>query len=1030
MIVDPTDRFMESVLSNLRQIIKEDACNQMTEEYIKPLARELRRLQACICRMANAPLDLFGADCVDFTRIVFNKVDSSLLGISNPILQNWDYSARIIEAITAKINRTFTGMQHLYKDEKEAQVTDLVGMDGPRELLIKMLAEGDDMSMKIVSIVGSQGLGKTTLAQVVYNQLKHQFDCVAFVRAPLQQGMSGFFTELICQLDAQNHMNTDYKTKDESQLLTHIGEFLQDKRYLVVIDDLWNEEDWPSISRSLPSNGHGSRVITTTRFNNVAKVCCSGSDKTIHQIQRLGYPDSKRLFLKQFFGSDDVSCHNAPMDVFVGILKMCGGTPSAIISIALFLATEVTATKSWQEMMNSVHSAWNETPTMHEMHENISGFEDLRRILSIAYLHLPSTLMNCLLYLAIYSKDQMIHRTTMVRKWITEGFISGYVRCSHEEVANRYFDELIDRNFIQVVKCVGEEIYLVNNMMIYILRLISQQEQFASVLSDTGISMELAHPVRLFVQCSHSEFSVVTDYMDLSRIRSITIVGPAKFYLTNDMLCLRVLDLDGCKGLDNSAMDHICGMNNLKYLSLKHTQVTKIPPKIRELQKLKTLDIRQTEISNLPPEIGELQELKTLDARWTQISCVPPEIGKLQNLETLDVRHTQVKELRKEIFELPKLAHLYYGRSSSPRGVKLPAGSDKWTSVKVPGIVDSREWSGSDMEEIRWPTEVRELEVVLHDQPGEKDLSEKLLSSLAKCKNLEYLIICGDYNPSNDALLFPSFPLLEEIKVAGRFVKVPRWIAQLTTLKKLDVRVCKLDQDDLKILGGLLGLSTLALALICIPRKKEVAITSRLHSRTCTDLPPLEETCPAGFRSLEIFSFDCRVPWITFEQGAMPRLKNLYLKLYAFPAGKFPSGITNLHSLEKIILQYSSEYASSGGVTKVVSAMREEASSHRNLIDLSVNGYHEDFPPNARVEETITGNEIKEDSNHGNPIEISANGEVLDTMVDKTTTATETEEASNHGNLVEPSVDGDREVLLSNTRVDETITGTEIKECY
>jgi hypothetical protein len=130
----------------------------------------------------------------------------------------------------------------------------------------------------------------------------------------------------------------------------------------------------------------------------------------------------------------------------------------------------------------------------------------------------------------------------------------------------------------------------------------------------------------------------------------------------------------------------------------------------------------------------------------------------------------------------------------------------------------------------------------------------------------------------------------------------------------------------------------------------------------------------------------------------MPRLKQLHLKLYPCPADKFPSGLINLDSLEMIIIQYSSEYASSGGVTKAVAAVREEASRHDNLIRLCVNGNNEVFLSNSRVHETKTG--------------------------------TETKKASNQGNLVEPSVNGDREVLLSNTRVDETINGTEIEECH
>ncbi|KAM0904733.1 hypothetical protein ACQ4PT_017824 [Festuca glaucescens] len=674
-----------------------------------------------------------------------------------------------------------------------------------------------------------------------------------------------------------------------------------------------------------------------------------GFEESIYEIQRLGYQDSKELFLKQFFGGED-SCPNGTTDVFDEILKMCGGTPSAIKSIASLLASKVTVTNPWQEMMNSIYSACKKTHTsLHSGSENIPGFEDLRYIVLLTYLHLPSTLKDCLLYIVVHAKNRMIHRTTIVRKWFAEGFISEYVaRCGREEAARQYFEEFINRNFIKLVEYgnyLGEEIYEVNFIVLNVLRLLSHQDNFATFLSEGDISSKCSDCVRLSIQCSGSELLVHTEKMASSRIRSLTIVGPAKFYINKYLVYLRVLDLDGCQNLDNSAMVHICRMLLLKYMSLKHTEVTEIPP-----------------------EIGEQRHLEILDIRHNRISNLPPEIRLLQNLDTLDVRHTQVREFPKELVQLHKLVHLYFGQSST-RGLKFLAGSDLLKSVKVLGTVDSREMSGSAMEEISGLTGVTELEVVLHDRPADKDQDDKLLSSVSKCKNLEYLIIYGDYSPGDVRTLSLMFPRLAKLKVAGRFVKVPWWFAQLSTLKKLNVRVYKLDQDDLKILGALPVLRTLALTLIRIPRTKEVAITSRLH--------PEKETSLASFMTLEVFSFDCHVPWITFEQGAMPSLKLLHLKLYPCPADKFPSGTFNLRKLEKIIIRYSSYYARSAVVTKMVYVIGLEAAIHDNLIDLSITENDEVF--------TVMGGEA---SSHGNLVQAA------NTSVDKRLTDIENEECT------------------------------------
>uniref|UniRef100_A0A8I6X7N7 NB-ARC domain-containing protein n=1 Tax=Hordeum vulgare subsp. vulgare TaxID=112509 RepID=A0A8I6X7N7_HORVV len=276
--------------------------------------------------------------------------------------------------------------------------------------------------------------------------------------------------------------------KEEHDLPHRAKEVL---KYLVVIDDLWNEDDWHSISSSLPNNDCASRVITTTRVNDIAMLCCSGCDESIYEVHYLGYQNSRELFYKHYFHHAD-SWPEAPGDIFLfAILKMCSGTPSAIKRIASLLITKVTPKKQWQEMMYSVYFSWKQTPrSLGSEAENIAGFKLFREIISIIYDDLPGALKDCLLYLAVHAKNQIIHKTSMGRKWIAEGFISENVRHGREEVASRYFDELINRNFIRLSEYDNysrEEKYEVNQMVLYVLRQISNEEKIAAVLSDVGI---------------------------------------------------------------------------------------------------------------------------------------------------------------------------------------------------------------------------------------------------------------------------------------------------------------------------------------------------------------------------------------------------------------------------------------------------------------------------------------------------------------------------------------------------------------
>ncbi|KAG2563560.1 hypothetical protein PVAP13_8KG188906 [Panicum virgatum] len=110
------------------------------------------------------------------------------------------------------------------------KVTDLVGIDDSRDEIIQILMEGNEPSKqqsKIVSIVGFGVLGKTSLSNAVYEKLRAQFDCCAFVSVSQTPDMKNLFK---CMLNDFGEKFSE-KTQDEGQLIKQLREFLQDKRY-------------------------------------------------------------------------------------------------------------------------------------------------------------------------------------------------------------------------------------------------------------------------------------------------------------------------------------------------------------------------------------------------------------------------------------------------------------------------------------------------------------------------------------------------------------------------------------------------------------------------------------------------------------------------------------------------------------------------------------------------------------------------------------------------------------------------------
>ncbi|KAL6653919.1 hypothetical protein ACP70R_007384 [Stipagrostis hirtigluma subsp. patula] len=352
----------------------------------------------------------------------------------------------------------------------------LVAISDPREELAELLMvqEGTSKQLKVISIVGIGGLGKTTLANVMYQQLKGHFECSAFVPVSLKPDMKRMLSSTLRQVSNQSYSNIE--TWDSVELINKIREVLQDKRYFIIVDDIWDESAWNFIKCILIENNCGSRVITTTRIAGVAASCCSLHDGTVYKLKPLSHDDSKKLFYKRIFGCED-GVHPELKEISEKILRKCCGVPLAIIAIASLLANKPRNLNQW----NSVHSS------IGSGHEKFPSMENMRQILSVSYYNLPSHLKPCLLYLSVFPEDYTILRDQLVRRWIAEGFIHGNDIETIHKLAHHYFNELINRSLIQPEHIDSHGMVgacRVHDMVLDLITSLSAKENFVSTSHD------------------------------------------------------------------------------------------------------------------------------------------------------------------------------------------------------------------------------------------------------------------------------------------------------------------------------------------------------------------------------------------------------------------------------------------------------------------------------------------------------------------------------------------------------------------
>ncbi|KAJ1256148.1 hypothetical protein BS78_K079200 [Paspalum vaginatum] len=421
----------------------------------------------------------------------------------------------------------------------------------------------------------------------------------------------------------------DLSALGDDKLATKLEELLKHKRYLIVVDDVWTIQAFEAIQSKLPDNSCRSRIVVTTRIETVAKACSAASVSGhyyIHHMKPLDMEDSKRLFLSRAFGFVKASYPKELEDVMGNILKDCGGLPLAIVSIASILAgyRSSGSKDKWETVHRSIGFQMESNPTL----------EGMKHIITLSYNHLPHELKACMMYLSIFPEDYDIDKSRLLCRWIAEGLVPEKRGLTPMEVAESYLEELVSRNMIELRH--GFSYYWkvescrVHDMLLEVMVSRSLECNFVSLLGGQFAAMSYGRIRRLSVQGDgvrrpkneeeqRNKKSTGSGFvgMDVEHVRSLNIFHQAGKRILDHLdnfTLLRVLDLEDCKGLTNYHMRSICKLYLLRFLSLKGTDISQVPPHVEKLEHLQTLDVRDTPVKGLPETVNKLYKLERLQS--------------------------------------------------------------------------------------------------------------------------------------------------------------------------------------------------------------------------------------------------------------------------------------------------------------------------------------------------------------------------------------------------------------------------------
>ncbi|XP_066334259.1 putative disease resistance RPP13-like protein 3 [Miscanthus floridulus] len=528
------------------------------------------------------------------------------------------------------------------------EATQIIGIERTRAELIAMLqssthGHGDagassSNRTKIVSVVGAGGLGKTTLAKAVYDELSTGYGCRAFVSVGRNPDLVQVFTSIFFGLD-QNMYQAIRDVKDIQLLIGELRKFLENKRFFIVIDDVWDINSWQAIGSALDKKSSGSRIIKTTRNREVA---CS--DEVYYKLDPLSHDNSKKLFYMRLYGGEDKCPAHHPKEASQNILDKCGGVPLAIITMASLLVGK--SREDWFEVYSS--------PGFYHGREN-KQVDDTVWILSLSYYDLPSHLKTCLLYLSVYPKDYQIKKNSLIWKWIAEGFIEKETRTSIFQRGEQYFHQLINRNMIQGVESEVEGIIdccRVHDMVLDLIRGLAGEENFITISNEDGGTSSrhkvrrIAHQNSILLDQSHLD-----GHRDMTQLRSLVAHGCdiRGLVLHPSFKLLRVLALESCTSHEYGRrwLEHLGKLVHLRYLGLRGTHVEELPKAIGSLKLLQTLDLEGIRVRGygmqvqLPSSVSLLTWLVCI--RSDEYTMVPN--GFLQKLTSLEELRISVRML-------------------------------------------------------------------------------------------------------------------------------------------------------------------------------------------------------------------------------------------------------------------------------------------------------------------------------------------------------------------------------------------------
>ncbi|XP_021758051.1 putative disease resistance protein RGA3 [Chenopodium quinoa] len=500
---------------------------------------------------------------------------------------------------------------------------EVVGRDEDKKALIDMVLDIDDVEGRysVIPIVGIGGLGKTTLAQLVYNDknVQKQFELRGWACVSDVVTIEEFARKILSSVTG-----SDCQHLSMEELQIRLQNSVNDKKYLLVLDDVWDEdrERWLSLKRLLCGGKQGSRIIVTCRSRVVA---LNMGTVVPYELKGLSEEKSWELFRNLVFKQGQE--HRNPNLTSIGreIVKRCADVPLVIRTIAGLLYSK-DAEIEWKIFNDK------------ELRMIKQNEDSIMSTLKLSYDHLPSHLKQCFAYCSVFPKDYVLRKQHLIDLWMAQGFImSSYGGESATDVGDVYLMDLLRRSFL-LEDVRGEDGDIISCKMHDLMHDLAQYVAGEHTAVLAGSKLQINDSIRHASFIVGSSWEVPSSLLSTKQMRSVLLLSHTTLLNLNEMFsklrCLRALDLfkADCECLPSS----IGKLVHLRYLRLG-CSILFLSEAITMLQNLQTLDIRACKLlREFPNGFNKLTNLRNLYNYKIGLNDMPSRFGLLTSLCTLD----------------------------------------------------------------------------------------------------------------------------------------------------------------------------------------------------------------------------------------------------------------------------------------------------------------------------------------------------------------------------------------------------------